>query len=158
IRGTPSCSTTSACLPMARKTWQHASADPMASPSGRACDVSTKRSRCSICWRTSCNILLRLLLVLLVRSRTRFHSLFRARSQFFHARFFPLRTVQPEIQFRRASQPQTFNQFMPYIFLGGEQAFEASIGFSVVAIHIHEDLCRTAVIGHMHRSHSDQPD
>src|SRR5580693_236374 len=41
---------------MARTTWQHASADPMASPSGRACDVSTNRSRCSICWRTSFNI------------------------------------------------------------------------------------------------------
>src|ERR1700733_12656790 len=58
MRGTPSCSTTSACFPIARRTWQQASAEPTASPSGRACEVSTKRFPCSIFRRTSCNILL----------------------------------------------------------------------------------------------------
>src|ERR1700680_146149 len=56
MRGTPSCRTTSACLPMERRIWQHASADPTASPSGRACEVSRKRLRRSMWLRTSFNI------------------------------------------------------------------------------------------------------
>ncbi len=85
--------------------------------------------------------------------------LFFARAnKFFHSRLFPLRTVQPEIQFRRASQPQTLHQFMPDIFFGGEQALETSLRFLVVAIHIHQNLRRTAIVGHVHRSHAHQPD
>ena len=58
MRGTRSCSTTSACLPRRRRIWQQARAEPMASPSGRACEVSTKRSRCSMCFSTSFNMAL----------------------------------------------------------------------------------------------------
>jgi hypothetical protein len=47
---------------------------------------------------------------------------------------------------------------MPYIFPGGDQALETSIRFLVVAIHIHQHLRRPAIVGHMHRSHTHQPD
>ena len=47
---------------------------------------------------------------------------------------------------------------MPYIFFGGEQALETALRFMVVAIHIHQNLCRPAIVGHMHRSYPHQPD
>ncbi len=43
----------SASFPSARRICPQASAEPMASPSGRACEVSTNRWRCSICSRTA---------------------------------------------------------------------------------------------------------
>ena len=43
-------------LAHARRIWQQASAEPIASPSGRACEVSTNRLRCSMCLRTSFNM------------------------------------------------------------------------------------------------------
>src|SRR5579863_4129469 len=43
---------------IARRIWQQASAEPIASPSGRACEVSTNRSRRSNCRRTSCKMVL----------------------------------------------------------------------------------------------------
>ena len=72
--------------------------------------------------------------------------------------FLSLRAIQPKIQFRRAPQPQTFHQFMPDIFFGGEQALETALGFLIVAIDIHENLRRAAIVGHMYRSHAHQAD
>src|ERR1700730_12947873 len=57
MRGTPSRRTTSASFPIERRIWQQPKAEPMASPSGRACEVNKNRRRCSICLRTSFNIL-----------------------------------------------------------------------------------------------------
>src|SRR5215475_6976307 len=50
MTGTLSRSTTSEFLPILRRTWASASVDPMASPSGRACEVTRKRRR----WLISC--------------------------------------------------------------------------------------------------------
>src|SRR5437016_14228753 len=56
MTGTPSRSTTSVLLPSWRRTWLQARTEPTASPSGRACEVSTKRWRCSMCFRTSASM------------------------------------------------------------------------------------------------------
>src|SRR5580698_8279420 len=47
---------------------------------------------------------------------------------------------------------------MPYVFFGGEQAFEASLRFLVIAIYIHQNLRRPAIIGDVNRRHPYQPD
>src|SRR5215831_3629684 len=105
MRGTPSCSTTSACLPISRRTWQQASAEPTASPSGRACEVSTNRSRCPICRNTSSSISLGLLA-----------SLFRPLQQFLHASLRLFGSIQPEIQLGRTPDAQALHQFVTDIF------------------------------------------
>src|SRR6516165_1339719 len=105
MRGTPSCSTTSACLPISRRTWQQASADPTASPSGRACDVSTNRSRCPICRNTSSSISLCLLA-----------SFFCPLQQLFHASLRLFGSIQPEIQFRCTPNAQPLHQFVTDVF------------------------------------------
>src|SRR5438270_5336538 len=56
MTGTPSLSTTSAILPSWRSTSPQASTEPMASPSGRACEVSTKRWFSSTVLSTSSSI------------------------------------------------------------------------------------------------------
>ena len=48
--------TTSASLPMTRRIWPQARAEPMPSPSGRACEVTTKRRRARISCRTRSSI------------------------------------------------------------------------------------------------------
>src|SRR5580658_7453776 len=158
MRGTPSCSTTSACFPKARRIWQHASADPTASPSGRACEVSTKRSRCSICFRTSCSIWLFFLLrpcraagLALLRAQSR------ALQQFFHSRFFNVGTIQPEVQFRCASQAQALHQLMPYIFPGSGKPLQTSLGFRIITIDKYTHLRRPPVIRNHHTAHAHQP-
>src|SRR5207249_2972633 len=50
------CRIRSDCLPICRKISPHASVEPTASPSARACEVSTNRLRSSISLRTSFNI------------------------------------------------------------------------------------------------------
>src|SRR5215469_14853590 len=101
MRGTPSCSTTSACFPISRRTWQQARADPTASPSGRACEVSTNRSCCPICRNTSSSILLCLLASLSCPPQQLFHTSLRL-----------FGAVQPEKQFRGTSDAQALYQFV----------------------------------------------
>jgi hypothetical protein len=62
------------------------------------------------------------------------------------------------MQFGRAPAPQAFDQFMLYIFFRGEQAFETSFSFLIVAIHVDQNLRGAAIVGDMHRSHSHQSD
>src|SRR5208282_4430181 len=152
MRGTPSCSTTSACLPIARRTWQHASADPTASPSGRACEVSTKRSCCPICRSTSSI----LLCLFSTGSLAGLAAFLGPRQQFFDSRFLLLRTIQAKIQFRGTPQMQALYQFMTNIFAGSLQALEALIRISVVAFDIDPNLRRAAIIGDVDRGHADQ--
>src|SRR4051812_29302015 len=56
MNGTSSARTTSASLPSASSTCQQASTEPTASPSGRACDVSTNRSVLSTRSKTACRL------------------------------------------------------------------------------------------------------
>src|ERR1019366_3604864 len=153
MRGTPSWSTTSACLPMARSTWQQASAEPTASPSGRACDVSTNRSCCPICLSTSSTLLCLFSTVCLAR----FAPLLRPRQQFFHSRLFLLRAVQPKIQLRSAPQVQPLHEFVPDVFLCRCQAFQAVVRVLVIAFNIDPHLRRSAIIRDVNRRHAHQP-
>src|SRR5580700_38908 len=155
MRGTPSCSTTSACLPMARRTWQQASAEPTASPSGRACEVSTNRSCCPICRSTSSSTSLSLFSTGSFACLVSFLvSLLGPRQQFFHARLFLFRAVQPEIQFGRASQVQAFHQFVPNVFFRRRQALQALVRVCVIAFHVDPNLRRAAILGDMHGRHA----
>src|SRR6266567_671258 len=153
MRGTPSFRTTSACLPMARRTWQQASADPTASPSGRACDVSTNRSCCPICRSTSSTPLCLFSTGFLAG----FVSFFRPRQQFLDSRLFHFRAVQTEIQFRGASQAQALDQFMPDVLARRFQTFQALVGICIVAFDIHPNLRRPAILGDMNCRHAHQP-
>jgi hypothetical protein len=47
---------------------------------------------------------------------------------------------------------------MPDVFLCRNQALKAAIRFLVVAVHIHQNLRRAAIVSHMHRGHAHQPD
>ncbi len=47
---------------------------------------------------------------------------------------------------------------MPYVFFGCEQALKTALRLLVVAIHIHQDLRRAAIIGDVDGRHSHQPD
>src|SRR5215472_11519978 len=133
MRGTPSCSTTSACLPIERRTWQKASAEPTASPSGRACEVSTNRSRCPICRSTSASMSLCLFsprpLLALV-------ALLCPVQQLLDACLGLLGAIQPEIQFGSAPDAQTLKQFMADVFPRCLQPFETATRLSVVALHV----------------------
>jgi hypothetical protein len=46
---------------------------------------------------------------------------------------------------------------MPYVFFGGEQALETPLRFRVVAIHIHQNLRRPAIVGYMYSRYPHQP-
>jgi len=47
---------------------------------------------------------------------------------------------------------------MPYVFFGGEQAFKTSLRFLIVAVHIHQNLRRTTIVGNMHSGHAHKTD
>src|SRR5260370_12145100 len=152
MRGTPSCSTTSACLPMARSTWQQASAEPTASPSGRACDVSTNLSCCPICRRTSSTPLCffsTISLACLV-------SLLRSRQQLFHSRLFLLRTIQTEIQLGSSSQMQPLHQFVTAVLFRGFQALQALVRVLIAAFDIHPDFCGSSIVGDVNGGYTPQ--
>src|SRR6266446_3418969 len=58
MAGTGSYMMTCACLPIRRNICQHASTEPIASPSGRAWDVSRKWFLCAISFNTCFNMAL----------------------------------------------------------------------------------------------------
>src|SRR5579872_1219224 len=133
MRGTPSRRTTSASLPRASKTWQQASAEPTASPSGRACDVSRNLCRCSIFLRTSRNIPL-------------LASFLSPIQQLGDSRFMLLRTVQLKEQLRRSPQMQTLGNLVTDESDRCREAFECPVRLGIVAPHRDEDPCGTGVI------------
>src|SRR5215470_9470546 len=145
MRGTPSCRTTSACLPISRRTWQQASADPTASPSGRACDVSTNRSRCPICRNTSSSISLRLLT-----------SLFCALEQFFHTGLRLFGSIQPEIQFGRTPDAQPLYQFVADIFACRLEPLYTPVSFGVITLNVDPNFGGPAIVGNVDRRHTYQ--
>src|SRR5215472_7048493 len=155
MRGTPSCNTTSACLPMARNTWQQASAEPTASPSGRACEVSTKRSRCPICRSTSSRMSLGLISTRFLVGLVSLASPFQ---QLFHSSLGLLGAVETEIQLRRAPEAQPLYQFMANVFASCFQPRQTSIGFPVIAFDMDPYLSRASVIRHVNRRHAHQAD
>jgi hypothetical protein len=45
---------------------------------------------------------------------------------------------------------------MPNIFFGRQQALEAALRFSIVAIYVHQNLRGPAIVGDPHRSHTHE--
>src|SRR5271165_3548663 len=136
MRGTPSCKTTSACLPMARSTWQQASADPTASPSGRACEVNTNRSCCPICRSTSSSMSLRLFSTGFLAVLASLSGPFQ---QFFDSRFTLFGAVETEIQLGCAAEAQALHKFVANVFAGGFEAFDTLVGVGIIAFDIDPD-------------------
>src|SRR5438270_1916245 len=147
MRGTPSLRTTWACLPMARRICEQASTEPMASPSGRACEVSTKRSRCSMCFSTSVSTLGFLPF-----------SLLRPIQQFRNASLILLRAIHLKKQFWRTPQAEVVGQFVPDKASGGSQTLQRAVGFGIVALDNDKDTSRTGIGSELHLAHIDQSD
>src|ERR1041385_6883873 len=136
---------------MARRTWQQARAEPMASPSGRACEVSTNRSRCPICRRTSS--------ISLCRFSTGFLAglapFSRPPQQFLYPRLLALRTIEPEKQFRGTPQALAVGEFAPDVSLGCVETFQAALRLIIIALDIHQNLRTTAIFRQVHARHAD---
>src|SRR5579862_556367 len=171
MRGTPSRRTTSASLPIARRIWRQARAEPIASPSGRACEVSTKRLRCSMCLRTSFNIknrrrpsvfspqplhaLCRRLLGRLTTEDLLF-SLLCAAQQFINSCAVLVRAVEMKIQLRRAAKMQIFRDFAPDESNCRGQAFKRTVGLGVISIERDVNLCRARIFCQHNAGDADQ--
>src|SRR5207245_10745324 len=126
-----SCITTSACFPRERKICPQARADPIASPSGRACDVSTKCRRCSICFRTSSSMFYVYSAISTLRTRS-----FPVSTQkLIDSGDVILRAVQLKYQFRGTAQAQPFTQFTPHKSYGRRQSFHGTRGLLIVALN-----------------------
>src|SRR5262249_31764657 len=128
--------TTSACFPSIRRIWPQARAEPIASPSGRACDVSTKCLRCSICRRTSSSMILGSPFVIWS------DALFGAAQQFLDPGFILLRTIKHEQQLRGAAQVQALCEFAPYVSGRCFQAFHRFCSLLAIACYNNQYLGR----------------
>src|SRR6266545_4186063 len=128
MRGTGSCRTTSASLPSKRRIWQQANAEPIASPSGRACEVSTNRVRCSMCWSTSFSMCSNPPVARLTGV-----SFLGPVQKFINAGFILLRTIQDEEQLGRAAQVQTLDQLAAHISARGAQSLHRLLGLRVIS-------------------------
>src|ERR1700756_417585 len=155
MRGTPSWSTTSACFPISRKTWQQARADPTASPSGRACDVSTNRSCCPICRSTSSSMLLGLISTGFLAG---FASSFFPLQQFLDPGFRLFGAIQAKIELGGSPDPQPLYQLVTDIFASRFQPFYTPIGFRVIALHIDPNLGGSSIVCDVDRGHAHQAD
>src|SRR5256885_2170945 len=130
----------SACLPIWRRISQPASVEPTASPSGRACEVITKRSRRSISVSTCSSIQSLLPLC--------------AFEQLVNPGFIVFRTVQLKNQFGRSPQMQPVGDFMTNVGRRRTQAFQAALTLLVIALHHDEYSGRTAVLSQHHRGNA----
>src|ERR1017187_740894 len=175
--------TTSASLPIMRRIWPQARAEPMPSPSGRACEVTTNRRRARISRRTSssmkrssfscrdgaCPVSLRSkrrgkprlyrnhILPLGAGLSFLARAFFRAAQKLVNATLQLIGTINLEIEFRRPSQPQPLRQFVPDIILGSGQPFEGALGLGLIAGNRNHDPSGTRVLSHDHRADAGQP-
>jgi hypothetical protein len=82
--------------------------------------------------------------------------LFYSLKQFVDSGFFAFAAVEPEKQLWGASQAQAISHFVADVSFGSLKALQAAIRFSVVTIHFDQNLCRAAILGHMHTADADQ--
>src|SRR6202049_61528 len=125
----------------------------MASPSGRACEVSTKLSRRSICRSTSSSMSLRRLATRFVGRLVAFLC---PLQQLLNSGLFPFRTIESEKQLGRTPQVQALHQFMADKFPSRFQTLQTAFRLLVVAIRIHQDLGGAAIFGKVHTRNADQ--
>src|SRR3954471_4460883 len=154
MTGTPSLRTTSAVLPSCRRTAPQASTEPIASPSGRACEVSTKRWFSATVLSTSCSMILcgtadlgcALLLC----------SLLHPPQQLIDARFVFHRTIVVEQKLRHAAQPERDLDGMADISLRLLQTFHRQLSFFFRSLHFHIDARQLAAGLHYHLAHRSE--
>src|SRR5271165_4524249 len=145
MRGTPSCMTTSESLPITRRIWPQARAEPMPSPSGRACEVTTKRRRARISCRTRSSMSFALSssyqdIALAMPQCGEIGAPSGAGLAVLPATFLGaaqklvdpalqlIGAVDLKIKLGRPPEVQPFRQFVPHIILGGRQALKGALG------------------------------
>src|SRR3984893_8804369 len=170
MRGTPSRKTTSASFPIARRICRQANAEPIASPSGLACEVSTNRLRCSMCLRTSFNIETVVGRQSSVVSLIEFNDdqrpttdslllpLFRPAQQFVNPGAVFIRAIEVKVQFRRTAKVQVFRHLATDESDRLGQALQRTVGLGVIAIKGDENLRRARILRQYHAGDADQPD
>src|SRR6266403_3694892 len=182
MRGTPSCMTTSASLPIMRRIWPQARAEPMPSPSGRACEVTTKRRRARISCRTRSNMrcssfscrdggLPRLTLHRETRHAASLWEISRplgawlsilpltflgAAEKFVDPALQFIGTIDLEIKLRRPPKTQPFREFVPDIILRSRETFQGPLGLGLIAGNADHDAGRTRVLSHDHGADAGQ--
>src|SRR5580704_14611414 len=115
--------------------------EPTASPSGRACAETRKRSPRSMAWRTawmssSCCIAVdRGLLIPLASSRSSLLPVALAAEQFIDARLHLVGTVDVKREIRNAARAHAFVQFVPDVAPRGHQTVNGVLFFFGAAIH-----------------------
>src|SRR5882724_1241885 len=156
MTGTPSLRTTSAVLPSCRSTSPHASTEPMASPSGRACEVSTKR------WFSSSVLSTSLSIGFVCHSRPRLCglllSLLHSSQQLIDPGFIFSRTVVVEKKFGNAPQAERDLHRMADISLRFLQTFHGFCCFFFAPLDFHVDARQLAARLHHHFTHRGQAD
>src|SRR5215472_4926276 len=114
MTGTLSPKIISALLPILRRIWASASVEPMASPSGRVCDVTRKCLPSVMCCKT-CSIWSINSLLL---------PLFDPAQDLVNSGPVLRRAVEDEIQFGHVRYTQAIQQLMPNIALGRVDDFD----------------------------------
>src|SRR6476620_4394036 len=140
MTGTLSRSTTSALLPILRRIWASASADPMASPSGRACDVTRKRRRCLISCKTcSISSIVPLLFLAFLEP---------AQNVIDSGAVF-LRPIEDEVELRHVAHAQANQQFAPDVPLGRVDGRYRLLRFTIIARNL-DVYARALAVGREH--------
>src|SRR5579863_215502 len=147
MRGTPSRRTTSACLPIRRRIWAQARAEPTASPSGRACDVSRKRLRCSMCLITSSSIFVLTFFPLLGTVQ----KLVDSGAELVGA-------IELKMKLRRPAQMQILRYFPANESNRRGQSLQRAYGFCLVSLQRDKNSRRAGVLGKNHTGNADQAD
>src|SRR5215470_17849934 len=147
MTGTGSLITISEVLPISCRIPEKASSEPIASPSGRAWEVSRNCFRCSICSRTCSRGCIRLFLAPLGPAQ-----------QFVNPRPDLLGTIQYEVQFRHMPYAQPLQQFVPDISFRCFNCLQRPVRLFIAANHLNEYSCTLAVRCQQHLSHIAQPD
>src|SRR6266403_5622560 len=135
---------TSGLLPSCRRISSQASVEPTASPSARACEVSTKCSRLSISFSTWSIIGAASLLLFCPLKQ-----LVNPRAQFF-------RTVQLEENLWSAPQVQPVGDFVTNKPGSRRKPLQAALALLVAPLHGHQNSRRTAVFRKFHRRDGSQ--
>src|SRR5262249_50123318 len=152
MTGTLSPMTTWALLPILRRIWARASAEPMASPSGRACDVTRKRRRCSIScktfssWSMACfHVVVQFIGSSLRDERLLFSALLDSAQNVIDPGTVFLRSVEHKIQIRHVAHSQAHQQFMPDITFGGIDGLDRLLRLAIVACNCNKDAGALAI-------------
>src|SRR5947209_2012149 len=152
--GTPSFSTTSVSLPIARRICEQASTEPTASPSGRACDVSTN------CWRRSisCSTCASVCISTAFLATLFFASSLYPTQQLIDPCALLVAAIDLKVKLRRLAQVQAEGKLAPNKQLRRLKTLERLLGLVVFAIKMHKHPRGSAIRRHQDVGHAGQSD